>query len=179
MQIDIEKTPLQNLIGLIISANEGTELTENQFNFLNPVPLDEVEGDLNTSIKLVAVPGEGYISNVTFRYTRLPLDVNLNQPLEDLLVEDGCEENDIYEHLLSKLNLMPSEIELVSYTPPVVNDEIGMDITYGNIVIKAKDNSLLYSGTYSLTLAPDINPALNEVFAITDLDGFTPSTITT
>lgn len=172
MQVNLEKTALQNLIDLIISTNEGTDLTENQFNFLDPVVLDVVEDDLNTSIKLVAVPGEGYVSDVTFRYTRLTLDSNLPQPLENVHVEEEIAD-DVFGHVVSILGILPSEVELVSCTLPVVNDDIGIDVDYGNITIKAKEDSLIYFGTYSVVLVPEADPDLSKVFAITDLDGFT------
>lgn len=172
MLINLQKTSVENLIDLILDANPGAELTGEQFTTPGPEALVEPVGDLNTSIQLRAVLGQGYSSAVTFRYTRLTLDANLAKPLDALTVTGGCDSEDIFGFLTTRLGLMASEVEVVSCTPPTINDDIGLDTTDGNITIKAKDDSILYIGTYSLTLKAKIDPRMDDVFAVTDLDGF-------
>lgn len=172
MLINLQKTSVENLIDLILDANPGAELTGEQFTTPGPEALVEPVGDLNTSIQLRAVLGQGYSSAVTFRYTRLALDANLAKPLDALTVTDGCDSEDIFGFLTTRLGLMASEVEVVSCTPPTINDDIGLDATDGDITIKAKDDSILYIGTYSLTLKAKVDPRMDDVFAVTDLDGF-------
>ncbi len=173
MLIDLLKTPMANFIDLVIDANPETTLTEAQFTTVGPQVVAEPTGTENTSIELKAVLGEGYSNAVTFTYTRQALTAFVAEPMTEKVCSGDCEEEAIVAELISALGLMASEIEIDGVMVlPTVDDETGINTTDGSVTIKAKAGSLLYVGSHTVTLKAKVEPQLDVVFAVTDLNGF-------
>lgn len=173
MLIDLLKTPMENFIDLVIDANPEATLTEEQFTTVGPAVVAEPVGTENTSIELKAVIGAGYSNAVTFTYVRQALTAFTAEPMTEKICSGDCEEASIVEELISSLSLMASEIEIDgAMVLPTVDDETGINTTDGSVTIKAKDSSLLYVGSHTVTLKAKVEPQLDHVFAVTGLDGF-------
>ena len=174
MKINIDKSPLENLVGLILAANPEATLTNDQFTAHAPeVIADPVDGR-NTSIKLVAVLGNGYSGNVTFTYHRLGLTEQVVTPPTQLTVTEGCSQGAILNHFANVLGLIPEEITVVECVEPTIDSEDGRDATDGHITITANETSLLYQGDLTITLKAFIEPDLEDEFTNTELAGFDP-----
>lgn len=170
MLIDILKTPVQNLIDLIIDSNPGKTLTNDQFTTAAPQVVAEPVGSENTTVELTAVLGQGYSSSLVVSYTRQPLNAFVLSPVTELTVTPEALEADVLATLVTKLEIMASEVTSAAFTAPTGVEGEGTD---GSITVTAKPDSLLYIGTWVVVLKPATEPAMEETFTGTDLDGFT------
>lgn len=174
MKINFDKSPLENLVSLILDANPGATLTNDQFTAQAPEAIADPVDGRNTSIKLVAVLGNGYSGNVTFTYHRLGLTEQVATPPTQLTVTEGCSEGAILNHFANVLGLIPDELKVVECVKPTIDSEDGRDTTDGHITIAANETSLLYQGDLTITLKAFIEPDMEDEFTNTELDGFEP-----
>ncbi len=174
MKINFDKSPLENLVSLILAANPEATLTNDQFTAHVPeVIVDQVDGR-NTSIKLVAVLGNGYSGNVTFTYHRLGLTEQVATPPAQLTVTEGCSQGAILNHFANVLGLIPEELTVVECVEPTIDSVDGRDSTDGHITIAANETSLLYQGDLTIALKAFIEPDMEDEFTNTELTGFDP-----
>ena len=172
MKINFDKSPLENLVGLILAANPEATLTNDQFTAQAPEVIAEPVDGRNTSIKLVAVLGNGYSGNVTFTYHRLGLTEQVATPPTQLTVTEGCSQGAILNHFANVLGLLPDELNVVECVEPTIDSEDGRETTDGQITIAANENSLLYQGSLTIVLKAFVEPDLEDNFTNTELDGF-------
>ena len=71
MQIDVSKTPIENLILQIKETNPASTVTAAQFTAGLPVAIDVGLGRGNTDLILTSVPGAGKSGTKTLSYTCL------------------------------------------------------------------------------------------------------------
>ena len=174
MKINPEISPLQNLIALVLSANPGATLTEEQFVAGLPAVIVEPVDGINTNIEFKSVLGAGYSRAVTFGYKRLGLDEQVAEAPAEMTALHDCTQEDILTHLAAVLGLIETELQVDEYLAPTINEEDGTELTQGNIKISANEASLLYVGELNVVLRSFVQPAMDDVFTVTELEGFVP-----
>lgn len=170
MLIDILKSPVENLIDLIIDSNPGKELTVNQFTTAAPEVVEEPVGTENTTVELTAILGQGYSSSVTVSYTRQPLNAFVLAPITELNFGAEDDEESALATIVAQLELMASEVTSTAYVAPTGVAGEGTD---GSITVKANVDSLIYVGEWVVALKPSAEESIESVIETTDLEGFT------
>lgn len=144
MNIDLQKTPAQNLVALLNSLN-GTTLVEANVSFSDVETL--VEQDTNS--RVVVAPGAtpAFSGSDYLYYNRATAYAALGSP-DSIEVTVTADMNDVqvYAAAMAKFPLQGSEWRFVAAQMPVGTERVGM------LLIAAKSDSLLYVGNYSFTL---------------------------
>lgn len=167
MQIDIQKSAMDNVIDLINVTN-GTNLTDAIIEIGAPVEWTDPEGQntRNTELTVTAKPGSGYTGSVPVRFTRLDL---ANFPAAGTLeyTLTGTDTvGDILSAVATQLGVLEEAVELDIVEVPTVDE--GETVT---INILATVGSLLYVGQAPVTVFPNTTDLNNEVTQ-SDLNGF-------
>lgn len=167
MQIDIEKSALDNVIDLI-NATNGTSLTDAVIEIGAPAVWTDPEGlnTRNTELTVTAKAGSGYTGSVPVRFTRLDLAgfPGAGELEYALTGEDTV--GDILSAIATQLGVLEEAVELDVEEVPTVEEGETTTIT-----IRATGESLLYVGEASITVFPHTTD-LNEEITESDLDGF-------
>ncbi len=180
MQIDAQKTAIQNFLDLI-NFDNATALTEAEVSIGVPAAWDDGNGgatnDRNSIVTLSAVADSGYAGTVDIRYYRLDVDViktNAAITLERTLTQSSTLTT-VRDALATQLGVIADQVEL--------QDELGAALTElptmaegetATVYLGAIDGSLTYFGSTAATLSPYVDPdtQLDEEVTTTDASGF-------
>jgi hypothetical protein len=155
-QINNSQTAEQNFVGLI---NTGTQLTFTGAEFTRGTPsvyTPESPDTSNTEITLTAVSGSGFTGTKTIRYRRLELGHTKTAAATEFSVLAEDDRASMKQKIATEHNLILSEFDLVGTIPAPGDDD-------SECTIEAVTNSIIYFGTYSVTLlAASAPPVLDE-----------------
>lgn len=167
MQIDIQKSALDNVIDLINITN-GTSLTDAIVEIGTPSEWVDPEGlnTRNTELSVSAKAGSGYTGSVPVRFTRLDLTGFPSAGTLEYTLTGTDTVGDILSAVATQLGVLEEAVELDITEVPVVAE--GATVT---INILATVGSLLYVGQAPVTVFPNTTD-LNDEVTQSDLDGF-------
>lgn len=170
MKINLQLSPVANFLAILNAANPGKNFSEANLTLGAPTELVGGNGGRNTSILLTAVQDAGFSGTRTVNYTRQPLAVGraiATAKATDVLVLGTDTEAEILTKVAGALGLLESELTLSDVEIPANENNDG------SAVITAKASSLLYVGSYTVTLeVADTDVPLNDAITTVDLDGF-------
>jgi hypothetical protein len=168
-KVNTSITAAANVLALINAANPSLNATEAQITAGVPTAAAGT-GGRNTTITYTAIDNQGFSGTQTFSYTRQALVAGqgiATAKAVPVQILEGDTDAQVKTKVATALGLIESEISLSDIVRPV--DES----TPGSADVDAIANSLLYTGTYAVTLTvPDADVPLNEAASVTDLDGF-------
>jgi len=144
MNIDLQKTPAQNLVALLNSLN-GTSLVEANLAFSDAQALTEQ----NTNSRVLVAGGSTpvFAGSDYLYYNRATAAATLgNANSIEVTVTAGMNDAQVYAAAMARFPLQGSEWRFVAAQMPVGTERPGM------LLIAAKSDSLLYVGNYSFTL---------------------------
>ena len=170
MQIDISKSPLENLVLQVVEDNAGLVLAATQVTASAPAVFG---GDpQNTEVTLTAIEGQGFTGSKLVKYVRLGMDSGKAVPVTTLQVLAADNQAAVEAKVAVALGLVEAELEFSAYTAAVD------DATPGTITVAAVATSLLYAGaskTIAITVPAVADPALEDEVVIDELSGFDPA----
>lgn len=169
MKIDVSKSPLENVVGLVVEVNPGKTLTAAQVTAGAPSVIDTGLGRGNTDLLLTAVVGQGKAGSFTFSYTRLALDKGVAVAPTSVQVVDGDDQAASFAKVITALGLKASDVTSSAYTAPVDTE------TDGTITVSAVADSLLYVGADLVITLTFADPQLDEEFTVKTANGFEPA----
>lgn len=165
MKINISLTALANVYSLVNAANA---LTLNATKATVGIPSARTPGanPHNTSLVLTAVDGGGYVSgsSVTVTYNRLGMGSGVAAPDFNFITNAATDASNFKTTVAAQLGLIESEIELTG-TLPAIGEEVTM-------VIAAKTDSLVYTGTQNITVTRPEAPKLDDIIITEYLGAF-------
>jgi hypothetical protein len=168
-KVNTSITAAANVLALINAANPSLNATEAQITAGVPTTAAGT-GGRNTAITYTAVDNQGFSGTQTFSYTRRALasgEAIAAAKAIPVVIAEGDTDAQVKTKVAVALGLIESEIALSDIVRPA--DES----TPGSADVDAIANSLLYTGTYAVTLTvPDADVPLDEAASVTDLDGF-------
>ncbi|MGG4591641.1 hypothetical protein ACLPJK_25640 [Pseudomonas aeruginosa] len=167
MRINPSSSAAANLVQLISTSNADKPLTADQVTF--GVPAASSQGTANTQVVVTAVEGQGYKDSQTFHYVRLDLatDASYEGVVAELTdVSEEATAGELLSFAVAQLGFVASEVEAGTLT--------AVDgATDGSLVINAKADSLVYTGTVTVVLKPvDTTESLATAFPTDELTGF-------
>jgi hypothetical protein len=167
MQIDISKSPLENLVLQVVEDNAGLVLAATQVTAGAP---SAFAGDpQNTQVTLTAIDGQGFTGSKLVKYVRLGMDSGVAVPVTTLQVLAADNQAAVEAKVAVALGLVEDELVFSAYTAAVD------DATPGTITVAAVATSLLYAGaakTIEITVAAVPDPSLEDEVVIDELTGF-------
>lgn len=185
MNIDISKSPQQNLLDLVNSTNSATSLALqlNQFTIGTPSVIEPDAQERNTQIVLTAVPNAGYSGTKTIKYRRINTGQAVPNPNAPITILPSDTQDVIKQKIATALNLRLDQLTFVvdgsdwasgTNEIPIPTDE-DTPVTIVSVIGIA--NGLLYDSDnwFTVTLVvPDADIPLEDAIVISDLDGFDP-----
>lgn len=174
MKIDVAKSPLANLVGLLVEVNPGKTVTAAQVTVGAPSVLTGDASGKNSSVTFTAVEGQGKAGSVTLKYDRLGLNSGVAVPVTEVAVTVEDDDATSLAKVIAALGLVASEVDSSDFTKATDSD------TDGSITLTPKANSALYVGEEIVILlqipaAPA--PELDAEFTNTTATGFEPVTV--
>lgn len=167
MQVNISKSPFQNLLDLVNSTN-GLSIATNQVAFSAPTVTAAETFDPNTSVTVTPGVSAGYSGTVEVTYARLRLDKNVATPQTTFITNGATTLESLKTDIATALNLLESEFS-ISGTLPVVQN------TTSQITVTSVLTSLLFVGAITVTADwPIVLIDLATAVAVTNLNGFDP-----
>jgi len=169
--IPLTATPKELILTLIKAANPAAELTINDFTLSAPVTVDADTDGRDTSLVVSAVQGSGYSGNQTITYRRIPLaDLAATKTASDLTF--GLDGMTTSAELVTMLNGLFG----INLTAADFVDEELPTATKPNEVLsytfKAAAGSLIFTGSFVITLNATEDIDLTTVITKTTVDGF-------
>lgn len=167
MQINLAKTPQENILDLVRDANAGLQLTAAQVTIGAGAALDG-DATYDSQVTLTAVPNAGFSGTKRIRYNRLRLDQGTASTVASVQVTDTDTEATVATKVAAAYGLKEGEFTTSDLVAPVNED------TNGSVVITPVDGSLLYNGapvTVTLTIA-DADVPLETAIANDGMNGF-------
>lgn len=165
MQIDILKSPDQNLLDLINVTNTLT-LTPAQVAFGAPVSVGLDSAADNTTVAVSAVALGGYTGSVTITYRRLLLNAAVVNAPTNIGTSGTTTLAEFKTAAATALNVLESEFEVTGELPDAFGEVTTMTLT-------PNATSLLYVGP--LEIFAEWSDELSSVITITTMTGFDPA----
>lgn len=183
MNIDLLKSPDQNILDLVIAKNVGLVMTLSQVAVGVAAALVDDPSARNTEVTLTATANAGFSGSRVIKYNRLGLDSGVVSLPSAVNINPADDVPTIKTKLATALGLMESELDFTfggdtlevaeSTTPGILIPE-NEDDTSKVIVVAAKSASKLYVGTalnVQLTV-PDTDIPLASAIEFDVMDGF-------
>lgn len=171
MKINIALSAVANFLALLNNDNPGKAFSATNVTLGTPTVAAGTAGR-NTEIVITAVENQGYSGTETVSYTRQELAAGAAiATAKDIPVSVAPADTDaeILTKVATALGLLESELTISNVVDPE------NESTPGSADITADVDSLLYTGTYSVTLSvPDADVPLADAITTTDLSGFEP-----
>lgn len=170
MQIDITKSPVDNVLALLNDINPSVKLTS--ANVTLEVPIVRIpDADVhNTSLTINGVEAEGYSGTIVMTYNRLPLAQAIASAPITFKVSNVTTLASLLQDILTEYKLLGG----VSLVGDLVRPHDGTNTS--TIVLAADADSLLYIGELPLTL-DWITLDLGVVVTHLDGMGFDPAVV--
>lgn len=158
-QIDRAKTARQNLIDLINTVTTytftGTEFTNGDPSVYTP----ESPDTSNTQITLTAASESGFTGTKNIKYRRLELGHTKTGASATFTVEDGDDRSSLETKIAIEHNLVIGQFSLVGTIPAYGEPD-------SSCTIEAVNNSLLYFGSYEVTLTESLSPPVPSNYSV-------------
>lgn len=141
MRIDPSKDALQNVIDLINAANSTVFVKNGPVQFSGVSDFTGPNGH-DAKITLSGDRTQGYTGSVDVYYSRIGLDQNTTTPPLAYKVDATTTPAQLLAQAVSKLNLIPSEVQAISSIPK----------NAASVPLNPVANSLVYKGSINLKL---------------------------
>jgi hypothetical protein len=169
MLIDLLKSPIQNVLDLLNTANNATipvPITTAQVTLGAPAVVADEALDDNTTVVVSAVALGGYTGNVEITYRRLRLNASVVTPATGFLTNDTTTLASLKTAIATALNLLEAEFDLTGTLPATFGEITVMTLT-------SVATSLLYVGTINVNAEWSFE--LSAVAPVTNMSGFDPA----
>lgn len=170
-KINASLTAAENILAIANALNPDLNATAENVTLGLPT-VSAGTGGRNTAITLTAIANQGLSGSQTFAYTRLALAAGqaiATAKAIPVVIAPADTDAEVLTKVATALGLIESQVALSNIVRPVDED------TNGSADVGVVANSLLYTGTYAVTLTvPDTDVPMDEAAPVTDLDGFDP-----
>ena len=179
MRIDVSKTVSQNLLALILQANPGLSMREDQITFGVAAELTGDATGKNSQVRVTAVANKGFSGFRDIKFNRLLVSEGVAALPTTISVNPADTPAQIRAKVAEALGLIEAEVEITGVPGengqafPENEDDTSVSVTVAPIA-----NSTLYRGaSISIQLTvPDTDVPLGTAIANDNMDGFDPVT---